>query len=498
MVRHVLAGDECALDGANQSGKTIGGAALLVALAQGRASLGEIELPALAQPTVWWVLTQTYKQQVESTQKAVLRWIGATPHKIRPVSGNPEAAQLILVRNRQSTADIKSWSRVWFHVQSTGETLPGGRVDGVWADEPPDIDCWQEAMARGQPGRPFFKWITYTPIRRREWEPLKLRFAGCDNQPSHGRIRLHASIKDNPWLSPAYVRSLEDLWRGQWDYDARMFGAEVDDTGSCPFMQSDQLRAGMSRWQSRVKAPELIELTLRSDSNTPLRRSLEIYHEVEQGESYYATVDPSLGIPDPQHDPGEFCIFSRMKPKLVARFGGYLEPYALGFMAARAMQRYAPQDPLDIERNDNLIIQVMRGAREAGHQHFAAESRQDKFKGQIEQVYGWSTTSSNRGGMIAAVQAAILEDSIEINSQSVLDCLRGVVVNPRGRIEAGYRKHDESMICLGRFAHVAGGLGQPRSRASEPTPARRALFRALGVPFPGTESPEREEGWWRE
>jgi hypothetical protein len=457
-------------------------------------------LPKLRQPTVFWVLTQTYKQQVESTQSWIEKWIGTWPHKIRYAAGSPEAAQLILVKPINGSNNPKSWSRIWFHVQATGESLPGGRLDGVWGDEPPDIQCWEEATARGRgPGFPFFLWITYTPIKRLAWEPLKNRFEGTLNNLTQGRIRLHATIYDNPWFDQDYIDKLKDLWRGQWDFDARLMGAEVDDTGMCPFMQSDALRSGMSKWQSRVKAPELVEVPLLSIPNEAtgavqsLRGTFERYAASDPEERYIGFVDPSLGTPSPDHDPGGFHQYARVRPRLVDRFHGYLEPYALGYLAGKAMR--FPDDPLYIEMNDNLGIQVVRGAKAAGHKNFGVEFREDKLSGKIEEVLGWKTTTANRGGMFASVQQMLLEDSVIIESQGLLDGLRGVTVNAKGRIAAQGRKHDEDAILLGRFGIESSILGAaPRTQRMDSE--RQKLLERFGYK-PQPAGNVGDDSWWR-
>lgn len=503
LVEHVVQGHETALEGGNQSGKTIGGAALVVALAQGRQRLGDVALPAIGQPSVWWVLTQTYKQQVESTQSAIERWLGTWPHVIRTVPGVAEAAQLILVKPLHvKSDDPKKWSRIWFHVQQTGQTLPGGRVDGVWADEPPDVDCWAEATARGRgPGKPFLLWITYTPIKRREWEPLRERFKACDNQVVQGRIRLRATVFDNPWLTPDYLESLKNLWRDRWDTDARLYGAEVDDTGRCPFTSTAELAKAMGLWQSRCRLPVRVPYQVLSETGwngsakVPKTVEVERYHPFEVAETYYGLVDPSLGIPDAQHDPGALHVYSMMRPRLVERWTGYLDPYALGWLAGKVMKGRA-SDQLDIEMNDNLGIQVMRGARDAGHDNFAGDVREDKISGTMENVLGWKTTATNRGGFIAAVLQLLGEDSVLIESQGVIDTLRGIVVNPQGRTEAGYRKHDEDMILLGRFGYISR-MGSAVDRTPARTPERTRLMELLGARSVATPSEVDNDEWWR-
>ena len=54
----------------NSGGKTHGGAALGVAMARGLRELDGVRIPYLGVPNVGWVLTQSYKQQLESSQKA--------------------------------------------------------------------------------------------------------------------------------------------------------------------------------------------------------------------------------------------------------------------------------------------------------------------------------------------------------------------------------------------------------------------------------------------
>ena len=72
----------------NSSAKTAGGAIAAVVMARGDRELSKrFGLPYIAPPSVGWILTQSYKQQVDASQKALMWAVGKWPHYLSWVTG---------------------------------------------------------------------------------------------------------------------------------------------------------------------------------------------------------------------------------------------------------------------------------------------------------------------------------------------------------------------------------------------------------------------------
>lgn len=469
LLQNVLAGIECFFCGGNQIGKTTIIAYLWAALAQGKRYFCGMELPFFRQPSVWWILCQTREQQVESTQAKLLEALGDWPHEIKYATGFPDAAVLIRVKPIGGPDDPRRWSKIWFHVEGSAKnTLPGGRIDGAWADEPPVMARWREVRFRGKNNRLFLLVITATPISSKLWRPLKRDFDGCDNEPSGGRLRIVATVFDNPFMSATHRAQLLERAKNDPHEAARIYGTYVDETGSCPFR-----REHLDRWRARCRDPELIEEQVMMEQETPEGRiyipvmvKWEKFYDIEPDEVCYCPIDPSLGIRDPAHDPGGIHIYSRVRPRLVGRYHDYLEPYALGQLAGLMMLHLKKweEGEIDVEMNDGMGDSVIRGARSVGHSKFQFDLHDNQTTGIVDTRIGWRTTPSNRGLFIGAAQRVVSNDEVLCHSESLVSNLGAVIVNRFYRIEAVEGEHDEDMILLGRFAYISQLKGVPKVR----------------------------------
>lgn len=501
-LEHLAAGHEVFLCGGNQIGKTILFGAFFVACAQGRPSVAGVRLPIFKQPSVFFVLCHTREQQIEATQATILQHLGDWPHRVVPSRQFPDAAQLIRIKPIGGSNDPKRWSKLWFHVEGSGKaTLPGGRLDGGWADEPPWIRLWREIRFRGRDVGTFVTGISATPLEAKTWRPIKKDFEGCDGKVVDGRIRIIGSVMDNPFLSAEKKLELVKKAKNDVHEMARLYGAYVDETGSNPF---DRIEGRpLDRWIIRSKPGQMVSRQVwveveRHDGTRrfPLVLTYEQWWPREEDETYYALADPSLGIDDGKHDPAGLHVYARRRPRLVARWVGYVPPWGLGWFGALMCRDYPDEDGLeayfDIEDPDGIGAKVVSGARAAGHTHFAYEVHEDRITGIVSTKLGWKTTTANRGAFIGAVQETLMEDSVVVLSRGVCDTLKSVIVDSSGRAEG--EEHDEDMILLGRFAHMARVLGVPPPVSRQPK-FERLLVQELGEGFAFPRPAEPAEDW---
>ncbi len=172
---------------------------------------------------------------------------------------------------------------------------------------------------------------------------------------------------------------------------------------------------------------------------------------------YYEASDPSQGIPD-AHERTDFAaaqIF-RVPRKAGERirqcleFKGYVDPKTLAKIVCQLGKFYnmcemAPECNTLTEHIGN-IIHIHK------YPNIYRWRRQDKITGHWTNFFGWETQSKSREDLMARFKALLIEDSIEIRSQRLLDEAMNFVDDGSGRFEAVGGQHDDTlfaaMICV--------------------------------------------------
>lgn len=474
---------ECYWRAGNQGGKTYGGAALGVALAQGRKELDGLPTPRIRTPNVGYVLTQTYKQQSESTQKAYLQLIGDWPHEIGWVDKKNDYISTIWVKPIGCKSDdFRDWSKIVFHCAQTGNSIPGGRIDWAHADEPPKMQMWREIRFRTRANAPLYRWITATMFGREDWEELERDFEGCFQNPKNGRVQIVTSVFDNEALSPEHLHKLVQNAIGDPYEAARLHGELLDLSGKCPFNV-----AKLSRWmKERTFDPTMVEEELLTERDTPegrfvseVKAKWEMYYDRDPLEEYLMVVDPSQGINDPYHDPAGIHIYSRRRQRLVARFNGYLSAYAIGYLACNMGARYG--FPLcDIDMTGGYGDTVLRVMSDRQYRNFVLELIEERANDTPDTFrIGFKSTHQKRNALVGDIVRAIDEDLVYIPSKAVLSCLMNMTVDETGRVAAVRGRHDEDGLNFGLAVVDMRNL-RP---APLPAPRRTDFARAVNAEF---------------
>jgi hypothetical protein len=440
-VKALGAFDETALRAGNQAGKTTVAAFVFVAIARGCTSIDGEPLPMLGAPNTGAVLAKGRAMAKESVIKAYRQAVGKWPHHLEK---NGNTIEAIWVKpNRSTSDDWHEWSCIRFFVEG-GQSVAGMRLDWAHADEPPDWPMWLELRMRGKANRHFVRAITFTPIDKREWSPLREDFKGCERDGGRDRkVMLRMSVYDNKALGPEHLKAVESASKGLLQ-QAKLYGEWVDTTGANPFDA-----AGLKRWRERC-VPGTREKHL---STRGVVMEWEWWEEPDKGESYFVVADPSAGIEDDahQHDPAGIVVVARRKPRVVARYNGYCPAYELGKLGRYLAERYN-NAMLVWERNSGYGESFWLGTGE--YRNVYIEHHRDSRGVPLSQRIGWTTTATTRGTVIGALQKAILEDGLLVLSLEAVDSLENVVLDRNGRSEAGPGSHDEDMIILGLAAHL--------------------------------------------
>ena len=96
------------------------------------------------------------------------------------------------------------------------------------------------------------------------------------------------------------------------------------------------------------------------------------------------------------------------------------------------------------------------------------------------QKLGFTMTGTNRAEMVAAIQVALLEDSLLVESEGAVRALMAVTyvttASGRERPEASYGAKDEDMICMGRGLHLMNTLPLPKARSLTPEDKLSRIF----------------------
>ena len=434
---------EVYLRAASRSGKTTVGANTGTALSQGRTTLDGESLPLLGTPNVGVVLAKGRAMAEESVIKAYRKAIGDWPHHIER---NGTATSAIWVKPVGSRSeDWRDWSVIRFFVEA-GQSVAGMRLDWAHADEPPDWNMWMELRTRAKANRHFIRFITATPIDKREWKPLRDDFKGCEwPRGKDGKVEIRMSVYDNSALSREDIKAMENDTRGPLQ-KAKLLGEYVDLTGTNPFDAE-----GLKRWAERCTEGKSHEgLT---PSGTPY--IYEVWETPEEGNGYLVVADPSAGIEDEQHDhdPAGIVVVSRRQPyTVVARYNGYMASRDLGWLSAKLATEYN-RALLVWERNSGYGESFFHGL--SGYGNVYIEHHHDARGLPLSQRLGWTTTATTRGTIIGALQKAILQDGLVLFSAAAVDSLGSVVLKRDGlRPEAGAGSHDEDMIILGLACHL--------------------------------------------
>lgn len=475
MVLRECGNAEIYLHAANLAGKTTIGAALNIALAQGREELAGIPLPRLPLPNDGALIVPSYKQSVLSSIKAYRKLIGNWPHHEAMISGSLDYVGVFYIKPIGSrTDDIKQWSKILVFPHD-GEIPEGLRLTRFHCDEPAPARILRALRFRRTPGLPFIRLTTATPIDMDLWSYYMQddEFKHCLGEAKDGRLRIQASIYDNRFLSAYDIAEAERDAKSDPHGEARLFGKHVNVTGKCPF--TEEL---LDRWGQRCQRGRIEEITVQSEEDKPDGRKkikvvlqVEIWDEPDPHDVYYLVADLSSGVrlrdaeTGEENDPAGLHVWSRRHRKLVARFNDWTYSYGVGSLAAILSRRYQ-NATIDPETNSGWAGPFFTALRDAGCSNVSHETYEDR-PGHMATRLGWVNDVDSRGNIIGAVEKSLERDDCTVLSLDVVDCLRHCIIDKKGKILAGSGHHDEDLILTGRALHQIDRRPPPPMREPE-------------------------------
>lgn len=499
--RHRLATEnlgryELYIHSSNKWGKTYLGAAWGLSLARGRKELDGVLLPKMPTPNEGSVLSLDYEQQKASVQKTYLKLLGNWPHKAEWVG---EILKSLRVRwDGCSSDDPRDWSVVRFRSQENRRAGVGARENWCHADEPPRQETWREYRKAGQPGWPYPRFITATPLSRRQWEWLREDYPKDREGVPNGRfLRIRGDLEDvrGTVLSDAEIAELIELYASDPLIEARLHGFEIDTDGLSPFRAHyDEL----GRWLEACTDGDWQEWKVAREVTTPQGRELvtevvdlEVWEEYRADSVYRIVGDPSMGIDDKAHDPGEVVVWNMTTGNQCARYNGYIGEYGLGVLAAGLSKRYGNAE-FDPDATGGYGSACLTGYRAAGGRALVLNTRVVPVGGIDRTDAGFTINSGTRNEFASAILEALVRSKaghpfMKINSADTVRELMDLVFDDRMRPVTSPGRHDEGFITTGRAASLLmPGMDRKRviTPVSRETPAqagRRKMLEEMGI-----------------
>lgn len=400
--------DELALIGPNKAGKTLTKAFYSMACCQKRRTLDGVELPQWRGPVHWIQYVRDYPQQLLSVRPAYERALGKWPGHISydgeyikainvmPVGGNPH--------------NDSDWSVIHFLSQKNVDAGLGARADGVDFDEPAVLAYLHEMRKAGHYGRRSIILHGFTPLKRREWRPIRDDYGECPRQSirriDESRAIVRWSFSEMPdWAIPAKEKQRQlAKWRNTPLGEAREHGDYENTEGACPFNVEtiDRMRETWCRepeiWKvkAQVETPEGVPRQLGE------RLPIQVWNLPKPGRTYYIVIDPASGAEGGTRNPLCLHVYDDETGELCARWNGYVAPYTLG-SAAAVIHRHYNQAWCDIEMNDHWGANVLRGYEDGGGGALCYEQRELR-PGIFAPEVGFGVTAKTRSVWVGNVQ----------------------------------------------------------------------------------------------
>lgn len=441
----------------NSGGKTTNCSALGASFALNRPYLDGRRIPQFGWSTVGWVSTPSYKQQVDSSQKAYLAHVGEHPHDISWVDHGKGYIDTIYVAGAHCShgtgRHCLRCSRIVFMCEQSDADV-GGRIDWCHIDEPCSQKRLDEIRARRQAGRMFKRFASVTFLDRRDWEWWVRDFEGCEDNPRRdlNRVWYRTELRDNKMLSEDDIRKFEADFSRSELADARLRGMLVDIDRSCP-LDIAVLQMLKKRCMRGLDVQYIVNAqTTKGLANViaPTQATLEVWWRYEDNEEYVGLLDPSQGIKSVRRDPGALHIYSLRTPRLVARYSGYIGAYGLGGLAVRVLGDYG-NPRCDIDMTGGYGTATVVAMQQLGFTNFHYEMKPDRMR-QLQPQIGYRIHATNRGELIGNLQEFCADPDVMVLSAEVIESLMGLSVDDKGKVAAveGSRFKDDDAVCLAR------------------------------------------------
>jgi hypothetical protein len=449
----------------NKGAKTFNWAAAWVAMARLKRELAGVRLPVFEGPVDLAVLVPSYKQAVDSSNKALFHWLGDYPHVPGWINRSQQLLGMLAIKpDGWHNADSTTWSKILFVSQEDNnpKSVEGQRWHAAAGDEPPTESYWRETRKNAP-----YRLIAETPLERGRWQWIREDFAQALGHVHRGRIEIVSTLYDNRFLSDQEREELIQSYEGDAFHrpdegvSARVNGDYMNVEGMSPWKA-----AGLSRLQllrGRCQPGGILPLTIPG-RDVPFE--CEQWFRPRRGEGYILSADLGEGIDDGNHDPLRFDLKARKVGVHALCWQGYEDSYHVGLAAAHLGEAYNDAW-IDFDATGGYGEGFMRGlldyqSREHpnGYRRIV-RSEHSTEPGKVESRYGYKVTDGVRAEIVSGVREWLLKPLAEADADfrtwdaSLIDGLLGIrmVKTPSGglKVMSTGKDHDEPMFTTGRL-----------------------------------------------
>lgn len=425
------------LVGGNRSGKTYTGAAEAVMTAM----CTHPHKPDLM-PNDGWVVSETYKVQEEASQKIIQSLL--QPNRIKKIvnlkGGVVEQIWIDVVKKGK----LIGTSKIGFKSSDSGvRNFAGAAKRWIWFDEEPPQEVYKECIARIAAGQPLDIWFTMTPIFEQRGSGHRGGMSWVyreiyQKRDNHRISCFSMSVEENEHLSKEQIEEQKLKYSGV-EYDIRIKGEFKLLSGNSVF--------DIEKLDARAKhigkyAQGFLDY---SGTNSAIKFKdkqngvLKVWEEPRSNGHYFIGADIGLGVGG---DPSCAQVLDE-NLRQVAELHGQIAPDQMGDALIK-LGKWYNNAWIGIEANSFGIACIDSVKRTYGKLYFSY--RIDGRSDQRTKRIGWWTDTKSKPLMVGEFAKAFREESIEINSQELIDEMGTYVLGDDGSTNAEIGCHDDRVI----------------------------------------------------
>lgn len=429
------------LHGANRSSKSYSGAAEDVWYSTGLHPYKDIKTP-----NEGWVVSLSFKQQVEGVQPLILKLLPKDNiKKISYIKGEViDTIWVIPGADPDPRTDLRNCSKITFKSSDQGERLfAGAGKRWIHFDEECSYKVWKESIARIAAGVPLQVWMTMTPIFEEEGTNRKVGMTWSYKELYCKRDGERIStfgvgIEDNIYLSKEQIESQKKKYHGA-EYDIRIKGEFRLLAGNQVF-DPEGLEKQERLTEGHVKKGRLEYEGRKVKFVEDDRGYLKIWQMPKHGDVYGIGSDIGLGTGG---DPSAATVRLFNDLSLGATVHGQIPPDVMGDILKK-LGIFYNQAWIGIEANSfgQATINEIKGTYHNLYYRYKRDQRTDKRTKQL----GWWTDTKSKGILISDYGRAIRELALIIGDRNLLEEAMTYVIDGSGSSNAEAGCHDDLLI----------------------------------------------------
>ena len=427
------------LHGANRSSKSYSGGAEDCFYALGNHPYKKIEAP-----NEGWVVSNSYKQQVEGVQQIILKLLPKQNIKdISHIKSDIIDTIWVIPYGLPKSTPKDKCSKITFKSCDAGPKMFAGAAKRwIHFDEEPGIDIWRESIARIGAGMPLDIWLTLTPIFELGGRKVGMSWTYRElylKADGHRIARFGVGIEDNIYLSKEQVEEQKRKYHGA-EYDIRIKGEYRLLAGNQVF-DPDAIERIDKSYVTEPQAVGRLEWRGSFVHFIPDSRGyLKVWEMPKDSRQYAIGADIGLGV---GADPSAAVGIGMDTMDQVCEVHGQIPPDSMGEILIMLGQFYN-KAWVGVEANSFGIatLDVMKKRYSKLYYRYRVDHRNDQKTKQV----GWWTDTKTKPIMISDFGKALRQDAIILRSEALLDECMTYVIGEDGNANAEQGCHDDRVI----------------------------------------------------